>query len=163
MGSLQRASEWRDLVPWWPAIHQLTPQSLLVCCEFVGPRQLLGRSLHPQAVPSECFSNFADILSRLSSICFLLLYGNWWLSRKMYNSAGSRVKCFFHSCVAAGDWLVLCHAWVCKVFFFCKLAIWRVGLRKYTSKKKGKENIPHNFGERIPAGVQRGTQGVSLL
>lgn len=117
MGSLQRASEWRDLVPWWPAIHQLTLQSLLVCCEFVGPRQLLGRSLHPQAVPSECFSNFADILSRLSSICFLLLYGNWWLSRKMYNSAGSCVKCFFHSCVAAGDWLVLCHAWVCKVFF----------------------------------------------
>lgn len=29
-----------------------------------------------QAVPSECFSNCTDILSRLSSICFLILYGN---------------------------------------------------------------------------------------
>lgn len=52
-------------------------QSLLVCCELVGPEQLQGRSLHPQAVPSKCFSNFTDILSRLSSICFPLLYGNW--------------------------------------------------------------------------------------
>lgn len=31
----------------------------------------------------------------------------------MYNSAGSRVKCFFHSCVGADVWLVLCYAWVC--------------------------------------------------
>lgn len=162
MGSLQRASEWRDLVPRWPAIHQLTPQSLLVCCEFVGPQQLLGRSLHPQAVPSECFSSFADILSRLSSICFLLLYGNWWLSRKMYNSAGSRVKCFFHSCVASGDWLVLCHAWVCKVFFL-QVSYLKSRFKKIHLKKKKKENTPHNFGERIPAGVQRGTRGVSLL
>lgn len=30
----------------------------------------------PPGSPSQCFSNFADILSRLSSICFLLLYGN---------------------------------------------------------------------------------------
>lgn len=99
------------------AIHRLTWQLLLVCWELVGPQQLPGRSLHPQAVPSECFSNCTDILSRLSSICFLLLYGNWWLSRKMYNSAGSCVKCFFHSRAGAGVWLILCYTWVCKIFF----------------------------------------------
>lgn len=35
-----------------------------------------GGHCTPQAVSSKCFSKFTDILSRLSSICFLLLYGN---------------------------------------------------------------------------------------
>jgi hypothetical protein len=36
-----------------------------------GTWAITSKVTTPQAVPSKCFSNFADILSRLSSICFL--------------------------------------------------------------------------------------------
>lgn len=74
MGSLLRCLNGGIWFPHQPSTSSL-PQSLLVCCAAVGPPQLLGGP-HPQAVPSAVFFHFADILSRLSSICFLLLYGN---------------------------------------------------------------------------------------
>lgn len=66
VGSIQPAAGQRDLVLWRLAAHQLNLQSLLVCRELVGPGRLQGRSLYPQALPSKCFSNFTDILSRLN-------------------------------------------------------------------------------------------------
>lgn len=42
----------------------------------VGSVKLQAKLLHPEATHIKGFSNFSNILSRLSYICFYVLYGN---------------------------------------------------------------------------------------